>query len=560
MDRLRLETKDLPLQQQIDRFHQWLHENPDHVNYSTVQWLLDEKQQRAQEIAEKEQLQQQLAEEMQQHAQEKEQHAQEKEQLLQKLHAASLKSLKEEFLAISDRTSSGPHLSENHKHAEVQQIDNLVDCLNNLEKNWLDDRFWETSCVPHKQFRECYKESEAQGLVSYILKTLIVALKLSDYIDVVHNATLAGIECDILLVYRPNYLPFAVIEVKKPCNCQEHRLQLWQGKIPEGLKTRQNVVAGQIFDSMSAIRLFGFPNLYGMIATGNQFRLVGTYSGEDPNDRVMFDKELLNEIKKDTSSGEAIAAVLKEFQGWTDDTSSECITTYSPEQPSVVLSQYGSGQTDELANRVVWASEIVPSFEDLKDEDDMIEKVRNSGAEILSLVVLFVVKGCQMLTAFLKSRGGPQLLSPSITIRPKMPCRILQTNERIFSFGSVQVNSLNLNKYKATPPLFVIHHLGMGEYGNCCLAVSRYGTSCCAVKFFHRVDGRDRLAMEELERMPGIESRGGFVLGNAVFSSNSKDGKEKGARKRVNRYRLEAVCKLWIYSLRYQVASHGILE
>ncbi|KAG7362126.1 hypothetical protein IV203_025792 [Nitzschia inconspicua] len=259
---------------------------------------------------------------------------------------------------------------------------------------------------------------------------------------------------------------------------------------------------------MSAVRLFGFPNLFGMIATGNQFRLVGTYSGEDLRDRGKFDKKLLNEIRKDTSSGEAIAAVLKEFQKWTDNSFSGCSTTNSPEEPRVVLSQYGSGQKDEQANPVVWASKIVPSFEDLNDEDEMIKKVRDSGAEILSLLVLFVVKGCQMLTAFLKSTDGPQLVSPSITIRQKMPCRVLQTNERIFSFGSVQVNSLNLNKYNATLPLYVIHHLGMGEHGNCCLAISSKGESCCAIKFFHKVNRRDDAVMEELENWNKVYGRG----------------------------------------------------
>ncbi|KAG7374347.1 protein kinase domain containing protein [Nitzschia inconspicua] len=530
MEQFLKETTDLPLQQQIDRFNQWLHENPHHVNYSTVQWLLDEKQQHAQQLAEKDQklaekdqqdqqLAQRLAQLDQRIAERKQQIAEGK----RKLAAVSLQSLKKQYLALTDRTISGPHLSKRHKHAEVRQIDDLVDCLHHLERNWLDDQFWQTGYVPHGQFNSCHHESEVQGSVVYLLQTLIVALNLSDYIDIVQNITLAGSECDILLVYRPNDLPFAVMEVKKPCNSQANRRNLWHGVKQSNGRKGQNVVAGQIFDSMSAIQLFGFPNLYGMITTGNHWRLVGTYSDEDPGDRDNLDELLLTQIKEDTSSNETVAGVLKQFREMMDTGSSGCSDKDSPEQPSVVVrSKAGNRRKHKVANRFVWASKIVPSFEESMNEDEVIAQVKESGVQIVSLIVLFVVKGCQVLTEFLKNNGVSPSFPPSITFRPKMPCRILETNEPKFTFGSIIVDSLNLNEYKVEPlpkRLFVIQHLGFGGSGNCCLALSDKGESCCAIKFFHRARDRDIRAVEECSNWNKVYGKANVVPKCRVFEA-----------------------------------------
>ena len=87
---------------------------------------------------------------------------------------------------------------------------------------------------------------------------------------------LAGAECDLLLVYRPNRLPSATIEVKKPSNSKEGRKLIYEGIDDEG-----NRVAGEVHDEMTAVRLFGFRMVTGMIATGNQFRIVGLHADDN---------------------------------------------------------------------------------------------------------------------------------------------------------------------------------------------------------------------------------------------------------------------------------------
>jgi len=64
----------------------------------------------------------------------------------------------------------------------------------------------------------CDSESCAQMHVVQVLQSVLRGMKLCGCIDVVTNRTLAGAECDVLLVYKPNRLPFSCIEVKTPGN------------------------------------------------------------------------------------------------------------------------------------------------------------------------------------------------------------------------------------------------------------------------------------------------------------------------------------------------------
>jgi hypothetical protein len=64
--------------------------------------------------------------------------------------------------------------------------------------------------------------------------------------------------------------------VKKPCNTNQQRENVWIGK-QEG----SNVVAGQVFDAMSVIQLYGFPRVCGMISTANHWRLVGKLTHDE---------------------------------------------------------------------------------------------------------------------------------------------------------------------------------------------------------------------------------------------------------------------------------------
>jgi hypothetical protein len=149
--------------------------------------------------------------------------------------------------------------------------------------------------------------------------------------------------------------------------------------------------------------------------------------------------------------------------------------------------------TDE---RVLYSSTVVPTLsKDCNDCDDAA--VSSAGEEIVKLVVMYVLKACLTLADMLDRNRSKNM----IVVRPKMPCRVLNQNEHVFAFGTVTLKKLELQNFKAAnlKELYVIHHIASGDYGSCYLCVTATGASCCAVKFFHRLEFIDTAAQAELK-------------------------------------------------------------
>ena len=308
----------------------------------------------------------------------------------------------------------------------------------------------------------------ASDPVQRLLETNIEGLGLQGIIEVSKNRTLAGAECDLLLVYKPNRLPFAALEIKKPPNTREEWNRLFLGEKVEGGK-RVNRVAGEVWAEINGVRLFGFEKVYGMISTHNQFRLVCTHNinGESDNTEAML--KSLKELQKrnENFKGEQV-----------DDESSNEIVT-SPGKKSVKYNEMKGANRDKAK---LFASQIIPNL-DVSDENGTT--VENSGEKIMQLVALFILKACTTLTKLLKDGGALK----HINVYKSMACRIIKDNEKIFAFGTVALEGLNLDKFLCplrTKTIYVIHHLGMGNSRNCCLGVSRTGNSSCVVKFYHQ--------------------------------------------------------------------------
>lgn len=267
----------------------------------------------------------------------------------------------------------------------------------------------------------------ASDPVQRLLETNIEGLGLQGIIEVSKNRTLAGAECDLLLVYKPNRLPFAALEIKKPPNTREEWNRLFLGEKVEGGK-RVNRVAGEVWAEINGVRLFGFEKVYGMISTHNQFRLVCTHNinGESDNTEVML--KSLKELQKrnENFKGEQV-----------DDESSYEIVT-SPGKKSVKYNERKGANRDTAK---LFASQIIPNL-DVSDENGTT--VENSGEKIMQLVALFILKACTTLTKLLKDGGALK----HINVYKSMACRIIKDNEKIFAFGTVALEGLNnLDKF-----------------------------------------------------------------------------------------------------------------
>jgi hypothetical protein len=123
--------------------------------------------------------------------------------------AKSLGSLKKVMPVLADRTLSGTHFPKCHEHATLTIINHESDAC------WLDGfpNFWEAGlwvrplkkvACDGKTNISCDSKSAAQFHVMQILSSVLVGLGLDRVVELVANQTLAGVECDILLLYKPN--------------------------------------------------------------------------------------------------------------------------------------------------------------------------------------------------------------------------------------------------------------------------------------------------------------------------------------------------------------------
>jgi hypothetical protein len=280
---------ELPHSVQVAEAEEWLRDNEGHANYKVVQkWLLaaDEN------IKLKTELEETKAKAADENSilrlklkETKVNAANETSKLRTQLKNRSLTALiDQKYPTMVDRSLTAPYFPTNHREAEVMSdpIDKKVLSFVNalLTKDFLSAPMVAVADT------DCDSENCVLIMVTNFLKAVVSALNLTDVVQVVPTRTLAGVECDVLLVYKPNRLPFATLEVKKPGRTSEHRRHIFFGDDSKG----GNRVAGQIYDQMMALKLFGFQKVFGMITCWNHWRLVSTSSSE---------KELdLNSLRK----------------------------------------------------------------------------------------------------------------------------------------------------------------------------------------------------------------------------------------------------------------------
>ena len=156
--------------------------------------------------------------------------------------------------------------------------------------------------------------------------------------------------------------------------------------------------------------------------------------------------------------------------------------------------------------RVIWGCQIVPP------DHTQCRNPKNVPVGD-DTVGVRIVKQCDVLVlaSYELVADRPNPTGKVDSIRTQMPCRVLlarhtagkqrPTCNGVFSFGSVhirervQFDAFNPNLMN----LHVIHPLGMGAEGHACFAVSKDGSSCCAIKFYHDPDHRNMLAAKECE-------------------------------------------------------------
>jgi hypothetical protein len=451
--------------------------------------------------------------------------------------AKSLGSLKKVMPVLADRTVSEPHFPKSHEHARLT----IINCES--DACWLEHfpNFWEAGLwvrplrkVASDTNISCDSESAVLFHVMGFLSSVLVGLGLDRVVELAANRTLAGVECDILLLYKPNRLPFATVEVKKPGAQLSHLLTIFHGE-----RGKDNRVAGQALDQCNAIKLFGYNQVFGLITNGNLFQMVcttpiatSTTTAAATSTGPMTTKKMsgnANKLRKrsrkdddhdDKEVGNGLMAMNEQLRTmvveWLTEKSAAQLphsesggamnyngnggvavvstrVAVSPEPPKFEFSNQSLGGGIENKNeRRLFASPIVPACPRNESEFEAFYKEERSGEAEVELMARFVLKAFWSLVEMLSRNdnhgyfSGPNSSNPSLQIFSRMPCRTLAKNEKAFAFGTVKLKKLQLDKFvpNTIQEIHVIHHIGSGANGTCCLGVSKTGGSCCAIKFF----------------------------------------------------------------------------
>ena len=384
----------------------------------------------------------------------------------------SLKRIRDgDFPALTDATSSTPYFPINHTRATMKKAQHE---RFPIEEVFPD--FWRAPFV--RESKICDSEITAEHAVVELLQAVLKGMKIEDRVDIVEMRNLAGTECDVLLVYKENRLPFAVIEVKKPGKSKEDRNIIWEGIAEKG----GNRVAGEIFDEMKAVQLFGFSSVTGMITTFNQSKVVGLI-----NDAIMEQK---NGVYAFSNS-----SIREKFEGFAHRLPSMDKSRSHSHSPNEKT--FKGSRSKTRIERQMWACDVVPVLDQDLDEIQRKHAIKKYGEDIANEFAFFVVHAISNLQDYLLQKHSTS--SVDIRLNERIPCRNLKKGEKVFSFGTMKLTKVNLDAFCKADNLHVIHHLGIGGSGNVCLAVSDKGESACAVKFYHETFRQKELAQEELE-------------------------------------------------------------
>eukprot|EP00978_Attheya_sp_CCMP212_P025403 scaffold81629_cov56-Attheya_sp.AAC.1 len=393
-----------------------------------------------------------------------------------------------------DSTASDPHVSKTHTPAYKHT------CFVDVANVHVDDKFWESTYRnPVEGTRSNYhtinSEQDVRAQCVILLQSIIEGLMPNQEINLAQKITVAGVECNIVLLYGTQRIPFAAIEVKKPGpklhgntsgmghlheidevhnhhyvyrhNWDKHIFSGKEETICDDWKPESGKVMGQHFDQLNTLELGGYTALYGMITNGNTWMMTQNNQGED------FPEEGPNKGRPFSEKACDIAT-----------------TGISPEQQTIFNTDAAdTGHEEdrvetegrnamEESQRVLTVSQPVSFF--------------NSPEHCIYLIRTFILRAYNRLSEKDTVKGS------------KRSCRVLtittdntdlsELNEDRFSFQLVHVkeptptdlsNRINFPNGKLEN-IHLIKNIGAGTNGDCCLAMDLTGKNYCAVKFFLR--------------------------------------------------------------------------
>jgi hypothetical protein len=407
------------------------------------------------------------------------------EQEKAKTEQRSLVMLIKQPITFVNRTASGSYIGRN-THKPVKTVKTSVE----LQKIDVPEEVLNSGYLRRKQLEiSIHSEAMVVAEAVKIIEAVLNGLKISDSVHVAANRIICGVECDIVLLLGSQQIPFAAIEVKKPGCSKDSAQAIFSSEDEEGVSDA-GIVAGQNSDQLAALECMGYRSLFGMITDGNGWMI--TCHGN--RDFVLPEQNWWAQLRSDPmetgNSPEQDATNIEHFQTTFKDlkNKSEHKKKASRKQKTKLKKEYkeGNGKGVKQAG----------SLKEPESDDDTGDGTLTVSQLVLSTNGEDLIK---LIITFICLAGVPLLDKKSQPILSRMSCRVLNLKinsdpqkqkggdmrcsfeKHSFSRG---IDLSTYLDYKKSVEIYLCFHLGSGWCGDCCLAATKDGTQCCAVKFF----------------------------------------------------------------------------
>ena len=362
----------------------------------------------------------------------------------------SLQSLKDSVAPLQNLTDSEPHVKQlRHNPAAIKRVDYDFD----------DDIHVPYDAPYTAQDGSIDSETDVQAFVLRILESL--ARCYSTKISFSQNRRITGIECDILLLYGKNRIPFSAVEIKKNGGPIFVQAIFEDGEsVDEKLKGK---VQGENLAQLQQIQLFGFDKVFGLISDGNHSMITCTGAFGKTTD--------LPTTSPDATPNNKHSAHTMEEHG----------VHLSPDN-AVTFVKGGSivaAISKKIGSRLSTPSLYCSGYSSVIHENGSV-----NWEPTIKLLAHFLMLALNSV--------DPHQFCHEIPINKKLPARIIHLSKEssVFAHTTIEFDSKpDLGKCllssSAISKILLFKHLGMGANGDCCLATTQTKKkSFCAVKFF----------------------------------------------------------------------------
>ena len=389
--------------------------------------------------------------------------AEENARLSEMVRERSLLALLKDKRPFRNMTASSPHVQDlKHPIAELVRV--TYDYDDDIEIPW-------NAPYTQRQTPIIQSETDIQSAVHAIL-TSISSKMWKGKVLIHQNRRVMGTECDHLLTYGPNSIPYSACEIKKKGGEDFVSAIFEDGdEVHEKLKGK---VQGEHFVQLATIRLFGQKKVFGLISDGNHSMITCTSE---------FTKDDLHETATQQYRTNAAPTPNKRPR---PSPSLEGDEKYISPDNKIEFDDGAqfSQEADTDETRKLYCSHYTDVIKEGGNGDD---------ADWNRTVKMFTHFLCLGFNSV-----DPHLFTRKIKLNETLPARGMKIshegNDLVYKSEQFAHTSIRFDKQpnvhrcllsnNAVNTVKLLKHLGLGVNGDCCLGTTIRGESFCAVKFF----------------------------------------------------------------------------